>query len=111
MLKWNVYVEDFNARCMRVHNIFDHWSLREDLKKLVKKCGDDRKTFEEELKHHLKYYYWSKCEWEIVLSPWPEWKDFREMKIDVYDQIALNWEQFVNYVWENRKEILKWKPE
>ena len=53
------------------------------------------------------YYYWSKCEWEIILSAWPSRKDFNEEKIDVFDQINLNWDRFADYVWENRKDIKK----
>lgn len=28
-------------------------------------------------------------------------------KIDVYDQVMFRWEEFVEYAWENRKELLR----
>lgn len=45
----------------------------------------------------MKYYFWSKCEWEIIICPWVGKAD--DIKIDVYDQLMLNWDKFVDYVW------------
>jgi hypothetical protein len=52
------------------------------------------------------YYFWSKAEWEIIISSWPN-RDNDELKIDVFDQVMLNWEAFVDYCWSNKKKILK----
>ena len=101
-LVWNVFVDDFNGRKIQVYNIFHHGGFYADVKKYAKKYKDDREKFEEEIKRSLKYYYWSKCEWEIILSGWPKKDDFHEEKVDVYDQVMLNWEIFINYLWENR---------
>ena len=30
-------------------------------------------------------------------------------KIDIYDQLQLNWNEFIRYIKEHRKEIKKWK--
>lgn len=51
------------------------------------------------------YYFWSKCEWEIIISGWPPRDDFNDAKIDVYDQVKLNWDKFVDYTWDHRKEL------
>ena len=32
-----------------------------------------------------------------------------EAKIDVFDQVDYRWEEFVDYAWENKKELLKMK--
>jgi len=101
-LVWNVFVDDFNGRKIQVYNIFHHGGFYADVKKYAKKYKDDREKFEEEIKRSLMYYYWSKCEWEIILSGWPPKDDFDEEKVDVYDQVMLNWEIFINYLWENR---------
>lgn len=50
-------------------------------------------------------YYWSKCEWEIILSHWPPRKNAQELKIDVYDQVMLNWPIFCDYIWANKDEF------
>lgn len=107
MLEWNVYVDDFNKREIVIHNIFNHYSFVEDLKKIIKKYTE-KKEFSEQVRKILMYYYWSKCEWEIVLQGWVR-KNFNDKKIDVYDQIILNWDRFIDYIWENKTKISKIK--
>ena len=108
MLEWNVFVEDINRREIIEYNIFNHGSFIAGVKNL-EKSRPNRKEFEEQLNRLLRYYFWSKCEWEIVLSEWPPPRQKKEYvksrKIDVYDQIKLNWDFFVSYVWENRSKL------
>ena len=99
-MEWYVYVEDFNRNQIRKHNVFNHYYFMDDIKKIYKKHKNDFDTFSKEVKSSLMYYYWSKAEWEIIISSWPERKDFKEEKIDVYDQVMLNWDSFIKYVWE-----------
>lgn len=101
-LVWNVFVSDFNAQRIDVYNIFRHASFFADVKKYAKKYKDDRPRFEEEIRRSLMYCYWSKCEWEIILTGWPAREGYHEEKVDVYSQVMLNWETFINYLWENR---------
>lgn len=103
MLIWNVYYENFNARRIEVYNVFSHYRFWEDCIKNAKKNKDNRENFEEQLKKDLQYYYWSKSEWEIILTSWQ--KNFNEEKIDVFEQVMLNWNRFAEYVWANRKEL------
>ena len=106
MLEWNVYVSDFNAKMIKTHNVFDNRGLMDDLKAAARKYRDrERDQFEEEMRRYLMYYYWSKCEWEVIISHWPPRQDARDVKIDVYDQVMLNWDVFREYVWKNRAEL------
>ena len=105
MLIWNVYVSDFNSRKMVPHNVFNHAALMDDCRKNYRKNANDREAFFAKMKTDLMYYYWSKCEWEIVLSHWPPHKDDPDTKIDAFDQIELNWDRFCDYVWEHRTEF------
>ena len=143
-LKWMVYIEDFNRRNIREFNVFNHYSLMEDLKKLIRKYPD-YKDFCEQFEKDLRYYYWSKCEWETIwirkdnqveitsMFANDKWtplvldindelaksleffnltKYGDEMKIDVYDQIMVNKDAFLEYVWNTihpRKQINKKK--
>lgn len=106
MLEWNVYIEDWNNKTIIAHNVFNHYSFMEDCRKIAKKYKE-RDEFEHQIRSSLMYYYWSKCEWEIILSGWPATDNFDEKKIDVYDQVAMNWNHFIDYVWENRSELKK----
>ena len=135
-LIWNVIEHDINGRKIDVYNVFEHGSFAESLLQIKKKY----KTFEEfaeQVRRELQYYFWSKSEWEVIVTTWPPYIDGKELdrlnkereehikefgqfrfehvnvetgvKIDVYDQIMLNWEQFITYLWENRKLITKKK--
>lgn len=106
LLEWNVYWEDFNKNQIIVRNVFNLSSsfntyLKENFKK-----NNLKEDFCKQLERDLQYCYWSKCEYEIIISSWLS-KDDCEIKIDVYDQIMINWDKFCNYVWENKSLIKK----
>ena len=144
-MKWIVYYYNINRDKIETYDIFKHWNFREYAKKAAKKLKT-KAEFAEQLKRELRYYFWSKCEWELVieitednrifLNPWVgcretervridvtndisfDWRGFAEKhterqiygnkaKIDVFDQVEYMWDEFVEYVWENRKELLK----
>jgi len=105
MLEWNVIYGNFNSGKIETYNIFNHYRFHEDCVKNAKKNRDNKEAFAERLKLDLKYYYWSKCEWEVIVSHWPPAERFHDEKIDVYDQVMNNWQIFLDYVWEHRKEL------
>ena len=108
MLTWNVYYGNFNSGEIEIHNVFRHGSFIADIKKALKKCGDDKEAFAQAVKRELMYYYWSKCEWEVIVSHWPPSENterWKPEKIDVYDQVMINWDIFMDYLWNNRAEL------
>lgn len=101
-LKWFVFVEDINSKRIKVYNIFEHKDFMED-------CDDawedyindehrDFSKFKKDIESNLMYYFWSKCEWEIVLSDFPPSDSFQKKKIDVYQQVKINWDKFIDYL-------------
>lgn len=129
-LEWNVYASSFNSDEIEIYNIFNHARLMEDVKKHLKKCKT-KEEFAEEFKKTLMWCYWSKYEWESVVTSFPprnekdeldrlnnEYKEHIEKygrepyklcvnptkykKIDVYQQCMLNFNALVNYVWKSR---------
>ena len=104
-LVWNVYISDFNAKNIKQYNIFDHYSFREDCKKAAKKKGITFDEFKKEIKTSLTYFFWSKCEWEIILEDWPPHESFNKKKIDVCHQVMMNFDQFITYLWNNKEKI------
>ena len=104
MLEWNVIYGDFNRRSIERYNVFNHGNFFNDCRKNKNK-NDETTKFGEQLRKDLKYYFWSKCEWEVIVSHWPPAKRFQDEKIDVYDQIIMNWDIFLDYVWEHRDEF------
>ena len=109
---WNVYVEDINAQIITTYNIFDHYSYVKDLQKLLKSIQDKTDEFVEDLRRTTRYYFWSKCEWEVMITSLFDelpYNKVPKIKIDVFKQIQLNWNIFVDFVWNNKDEILKIK--
>ena len=65
-------------------------------------------VFEKEVRSYLRYYFGSKCEWEIVVTTWPaRLIDASELevsqKLDVYEQVMMNWQPFIEYLERNLK--------
>lgn len=97
-MEWWVIVYDPNSRKIESHNCLA--GREETIKELRKKAGEDIETFKSLLKTEMMYYYWSKCEWEIIVSAWPPTIDREEeYKLDVWTQIYMNWDKFVDYCW------------
>lgn len=100
-MEWKVYTFDLNSRKLREFNVFHHAGFRDDVQKELARC-QNVEDFAPKLKSSLMYYFWSKCEWEIVLKEWCA-SNGTEVKVDVYDQVMLNWDVFLEYVWAHRK--------
>lgn len=132
MLQWNVFLEDWNARTIKSFDIFQHGEFRKGVQKLLKKHSD-KAAFAEDLKKEVMYYFWAKCEYEVVITSWPPYISAEELdrlnkeneehkgkyghplvrncirpecaeKIDVYRQAMLNWDVFVDYVWAQKRK-------
>lgn len=109
-MKWNVYIYDINQQKMADFNIFDHGNFVEYVKKAIMKFKN-KEVFANQLKSELMYYFWSKSQYEIIISPWCGNKKPCDVKIDVFDQVMMNFDIFVDYVWDNRKELLNYDSE
>lgn len=127
---WNVFREEFNQKSIVIYNIFNHSGFAQDVKKLLKE-DITKDKFAEQLRRSLMYWFWSKSEYEVVISSWPVYIDKAELnrlnteceeyynkwghypykidvapdvgeKVDIYSQIMMNWDQFIDYVWCNK---------
>lgn len=95
-LSWYVYRQDANSGKIEPWDIFEHGRFAEDVTDLLKR-KIDKDTFADAVKSDLMYYFWSKAEYEIIMKNWIG-KDC-EIKIDVYDQVMLNFDKFIDYLW------------
>ena len=72
-------------------------------KEHLKNCPD-KASFAQKLKAELRYYFWSKAEWELVieitennriyLNPWCGCKNPQKTRIDVTDEPSFDWRSF-----------------
>lgn len=129
-LKWIVYYYSCNKNEIKTFNVFDHKNFSRDVGNYLKKCKD-KNEFSDHLKRALLYYFWSKYEWELIITQFTPRitiaeldrlnrereshvkaynRDYvtisvnldTEIKIDVYMQIMNNWDIFVDYVWNSK---------
>lgn len=59
-------------------------------------------AIEKQLDRHCMYYFWSKCEYEVIVSAWPP-RDESDRKIDIYTQLKENWDIFKELVFRELK--------
>lgn len=104
-LKWMAYYYSTSKNEVVPINIFQHSRFNDDVTAdVLNKKLTDKDEFAKKLRSNLMYYFWSKCEYEIVLSPWCGVStEDKDIKIDIYDQVFLNWDIFLNYVWSFKK--------
>lgn len=104
-LEWNVIWYDFNGKKISTYNIFSHCKFLEDVKKDAKenygKQLPDYEKFKESVRRELQYYFWCKCEYEVIISAWPPNEKIPEQKIDAYSQVMMNFDIFYNYLYNN----------
>lgn len=103
-IRWNVFYHNCNSRSIETFNVFEHGSFREYVKKAAKKY-QNKEDFAKQLRSEVMYYFWSKCEWEVLVTPWISPRESEKKKIDVCWQIMNNWDVFVDYTWANRKKL------
>lgn len=99
-MKWYVFRYNVNARTIENFNVFDHGSFKRDVDQLRRR----RRTityeyFSEELRKFAQYYFWSRCEYEVVIQGWPPSHSDVDRKVDIFEQLQLNWDTFVKYVY------------
>ena len=131
-MTWNVFCENINRKEIVKYNIFNHSGFANEVDELIKE-DVTRDEFDEKLRMILFYYFGSKAEYEVVITSWVPHIDRAELdrlnteyeeynnkwghypykinvspdvgeKVDIYSQItSLNWDIFVNYVWNHKK--------
>lgn len=109
-LVWNVYMHNFNRDTFDLYNIFNHGGCKNYFDKIFEKFkkSEDKEAFAEALRRELMYYFWSKCEYEmvitkkdnkIIMSPWVGKK---EIELDVTNDKNFDWLGFYDYMKEKK---------
>ena len=103
-LKWNVFYYTHFGSKVDTFNVFEHDTFREYVKKIAKKV-QSKEDFAKQLKSEVMYYFWSKCEWEVLITSLHTRNEKDTVKVDVCWQIMNNWDVFLDYVWNNKKKL------
>lgn len=136
-LVWNVFNEE-NGEIVPI-NIFEYnWVfLKDGLLEAKKKYKNNFEAFADHIRRWLSHEYWSRSEYETIITSWPPYIESDELdrlnkekeirlekygnfyreavvlnvshKIDIYTQIMMNWDRFIDYIWNNKHLITKKK--
>ena len=129
MLSWNVFYEDINKRSIIIKDIFDGGYYERVARDLKAKLAD-KSAFADSFRNELMRQFGGRAEYEIVITSWPPhvnvddittvqkrieaeeaaWGKKPNMtivplscnrKVDIFEQLDLNWDQFIDYIWTN----------
>ena len=102
-LEWNVFYYDINKNKITTYNIFKHSGFNKYVEKALE-TSKTKEEFAEILRRELRYYFWSKSEWELVIElnednhifliPWCWCRNSEEVKIDVTNDTSFDWSGF-----------------
>lgn len=125
---WNVYKENFSRNCIEIYNVFDHVGFRSECEHIIHECirtlylslesakidvidkpeEEDSIAYiecinkaKEKIRIAILYYFGMRSECEIILDTHIHRERFNPIKIDIMDQLNLNFEQFFDYVFRS----------
>ena len=109
-LEWNVRIHNFNRDTFDLYNIFNHGGCNSYIGKIFKefKKSENKEEFAEKLRRELMYYFWSKCEYEVVITKRDEkiimspWVGRKEIELDVTEDKNFDWLGFYDYMKEKK---------
>ena len=97
-MKWITIIYDNGE--IKYFNIFKNISFREAIEEIFRIPELSREDIEEQVKRKAQWQFWSRCEYEIILSEWPLSSKDESYKLDVFEQLEANWERFIDYVYD-----------
>lgn len=127
-LEWNVFRENWNAKKIEKFNVFSHETFKKEVLEALEK-SKSKEELSKTVQSTAMYYFWAKCEYEIMLTSWPpsitkeEAKEIQlcveesearykhlprvfgvelavSSKMDIYGQLLLNWDRFIDYLYD-----------
>lgn len=87
MKSFNVLIYNFNSKNFEPYDVIPY--LESQYKK-AKPKPKTYKEFKEFIKKESHYQWWSRCEYEIILNPWPPDDKHPGYKLDVHEQVMMN---------------------
>ena len=96
---FNVINFEFNSKKFEAYDVMPYLIRCYDNAKRKKDCPKTFDEFKKFVKDKSMYMYWARCEYEIILSDWPNQKTYK--KIDVYWQVMNNIDVVTEILMEN----------
>lgn len=97
--EYNVCIFDSNAKKFIAYDVIPYLKEQYDESNDKPKTYDEVKLFVEK---ESRYQYWGRCQYEIILSDWPN--ESIKRKVDVHEQIMMNLDLVTNILIEKINE-------
>ena len=93
-----VWIWNFNHDALEPYDVVPRFV--ESIKHYIKPKDrpKTKEALDKILESDARYYFWAKCEYEMIIHSWPVQKN--DQKVDVYQQLKLNWPIFLDFFWE-----------
>lgn len=101
MSDYNVYYHEINGDKIKTLNILRENGYVMDCIRGYKK-NMSKEEFDKKLNADCKYMYWCRCEYEVVVAAWAG--GYAVKKIDIYEQLKMNWSIFSEICWRIYKD-------
>lgn len=92
---YNVFRYNMNSKEIEHFNVFDHSSFYEACKEAFDKYKKSYSEFSEAVRKNAFYYFAFKAEYEVLIKAWCGGTGEEEIKIDIYQQLQMNWKSFI----------------
>ena len=103
MNQFNVLRWDINRNELVTYDVLPYFRkcYKERKKKDKPVAVDEWKKF---IKQEGMRMFWSRCEYEIIISPWPPQKKDVSVKVDIWQQIEMNLDLIVELLMNEFKK-------
>lgn len=95
-LEWNVILYEHDK--VRIYNVFNNAYFSEAVIDIMHTPNLNRNEISDLIKRKAQWQFWSRCEYEYIISSWPPYDEDKGYKIDVFEQLTMNWDRFVDYI-------------
>lgn len=100
MKQFNVIFHDTNEGDFIKYDVIPYFvrCYKNKKKQKNKELPSTFEEFKKFVENESRYMFWSRCEYELILSSWPPIKNEREKKIDIHWQIMMNIDNITDIV-------------
>lgn len=94
-------IYDINKKSFEPYDVMPYLINEYKVKKKKKKHPNTFDEFKKFIEGASMYMYWSRCEYELILTSWPN--EDKQKKIDIHNQIMMNIDVITNLLMDNVK--------
>lgn len=100
MNKFNVLLYDFNTRQIEIYDVMPYFR---SAWKEEKKKPKTKKELKQWIKDESRYMFWARCQYEIMIGPWPYRESTLEkdlIKVDIHQQLMMNLDILTEFLYK-----------